>query len=145
MLKAIEETIEKLRQLRSVDVRTIDIDKLVLRQTSYVEVFPGVRDRLLTGRNDILFPHEELARHFVQRLVFSDSKKHIICSVDAEVDSGWHRHPQDEEITVITGKCVILLDGREITLMPGMSIAIPPLVPHSAYNPEASLMIISAY
>lgn len=145
MLKAIEQQIDRLRQLRTLDVRTIDIDMITLGKGSYAESMPGVQSRILLNKEDILFQFEADAASYIRRLVFSDSKIHILSCMDAGFESGWHRHPQSEDITLVSGNCTIIVDGQEKKLSIGSSINIPAFVPHSVFTHERSLMIISAY
>ena len=73
-----------------------------------------------------------------------DTKQPGIFTIRLKVPAGSklaaHTHPRNERVTVLSGKVVVDLDGKETTFTAGGFYVNPPNVPHSVSFPEESVL-----
>lgn len=73
-----------------------------------------------------------------------DTKQPGIFTIRLKVPAGAklapHTHPRNERVTVLSGKVVVNLDGKETAFTAGGFYVNPPDVPHSVYFPKESVI-----
>lgn len=115
---SVEKTDEILEKLKVVEVRyqakELTLPKDVKLSTDfYVEVAPGVLDRILEGPNDIKFPFEEPLRDVIKNLDFSEATMVVVRSMEKGKFEP-HFHRVKETIIPVIGSYKGLIESGEV-------------------------------
>lgn len=126
----------------------VDVHILGVAYRQYNEIWPGIYDRLIRDRKNLINMEEFRHADILSKLDFN-RQSHLFVKMDPLASTKEHYHYELEKFHVLEGTITIhyYLDGKDndIQLEPGGSFEIPRLAPHVVETVPGCFCVMSLW